>query len=53
MNAYLALFIYVITLIYFSVKLSSKERVSKWDYFGASLSYAFFGLAWVLEKFSH
>lgn len=52
MNAYLALFIYISTLIYFSCKLKGDKPISRWDYFGASLSYAFFGLAWVLEKFN-
>lgn len=52
MNPYLGLTIYVGTLIYCLCKLASKKPISKWDYFGTSLSYAFFGLAWVIEKFT-
>lgn len=52
MNAYLVLFIYVITLIFITAKLASKKPISKWDYFGVSFSYAFIGLAFVLEKIS-
>ena len=51
MNQYLALSIYIITLIHITAKLSGKNEISKHDYFMVSLSYVFFGLAWVIEKF--
>ena len=51
MSPYLALAVYLATLVYIAYNLLRERPISRLDYFGASISYFFFGLAWVIERF--